>query len=55
MSFTAGETPLFYAAAVDGVEIARLLVSKGADIHRVNSEGENALAWAILGPYSPYS
>merc|ERR1712232_1470264 len=42
----AGDTALHYAVLTDNAEIARRLVSHGADPHVANNEGETAYATA---------
>ena len=44
----AGWTPLMIAAADGYPDLVELLVSKGADVRAKNSEGEEALTWAVI-------
>lgn len=41
-------TPLMYAARHNRVDIARLLIANGADLHKKSSQGYTALKWAKL-------
>jgi ankyrin repeat protein len=50
-----GMTPLMYAAATDhgDIEIARMLIARGADLNIKSTAGETALDWANkMGPTS---
>lgn len=46
-----GETPLHYAADQGHVAIARLLVSKGGDLHKKDNSGKDALACGKPGMF----
>jgi len=44
-----GETPLFYSASNNNVEMIRLLVSRGADANHARRTGDSALTYAAIG------
>ncbi|KAF4987989.1 hypothetical protein FGRMN_10037 [Fusarium graminum] len=43
----AEETPIFMAVRNGGFDIIRLLLSKGADVHRLNQRGDNIVTCAV--------
>jgi ankyrin repeat protein len=47
IEFESGSTPLIMAVEDGLVEVAKLLLSAGASIYRVNSHGETAFARAV--------